>query len=152
MMLLGLVAACSSSVTTGPDDTSSGGGGGGSTSSTGGSAPGTGGGGSTSTGAGGASTSTSSGATGGGAPFEKTCFSCSSACYDPLYACQGDAACKAWAACATPCFQQNLGPSCWKTCNEQHPGVAEQYGAIYACLCQSCASECGDSVDPCNQN
>ena len=61
--------------------------------------------------------------------------------------CMNDPACQQWGQCALNCNT----PDCYADCNAQHPDAAAQYEAIYACSCTSCETDCGATMDPCNQ-
>jgi hypothetical protein len=86
--------------------------------------------------------------TGTGSGDPKACGQCAyQSC--PISGCGQDQACKSWRQCTLNCGNQS--PACFTACNDKFPGAASKYDPFYACMCTSCDSECGATMDPCNQ-
>jgi hypothetical protein len=75
------------------------------------------------------------------------CNNCAAnSCLNDLVACQNDATCGMWLACAQPCQDG----ACMTMCDQQYPNAKPLYDPIYACTCSSCAQECS-VMDPCSK-
>jgi hypothetical protein len=88
----------------------------------------------------------------GGTMTNMACEVCvGQSCTAQVGACAQDQAsgCQGWFACTGGCYTQTPpDPTCFDNCDAQYPNAAAEYGAVYACACSSCNSECAGG-DPC---
>lgn len=67
------------------------------------------------------------------------CTSCGATeCTDTLTSCADSADCSAWLSCVKTCDSA----ACVAACDDAHVDAVRVYSGVYACLCDSCQSDC----------